>query len=61
MSSQKTNTNTHITKASYAINPIKQEKPNIQTQNRFQVLGTISPNQIKPTFAQTASSSQATQ
>ena len=61
MSSQKPNTNTRTTKPSYAMNPVKQEKPNVQTQNRFQVLGSIPSNQSKPTFAQIASSSQNSQ
>lgn len=61
MSSQKPNTYTRTTRPSYAMNLVKQEKPNVQTQNRFQVLGSIRSNQSKPTFAQTASSSQNSQ
>lgn len=38
MSSQKSNTNTRTTKASYAMNPVKQEKLDVQTQNKFQAL-----------------------
>ena len=58
MSSQKPKSSPKTTKASYAMPPVKKEKSNTQTQNRFQVLGTIPSNQPKPTFSQTTSSSQ---
>ena len=60
MSSQKPNTNTRTTKASYVMNLVKQEKSNVQTQNKFQVLGSIPSNQSKPTFAQESSSQIST-
>ena len=60
MSAQKPNSNSQTIKASYAMPLVNQEKPNVQTQNRFQILGTIS-SKPKPTFAQIASSSQTQQ
>ena len=58
MSSQKPKAS-KTTKVPYAMPQVQPEKPKTQNHNIFQVLGNLSSNQSKQTFAQKASSNQS--